>query len=52
MAQIHWLNDISGSFTNAADWNGGMVPGPSDDAILDAAGDRALYSQHHCKLGP
>jgi hypothetical protein len=38
MTQIHWLNAISGSFTNAADWSGGVAPGASDDAILDAAG--------------
>jgi hypothetical protein len=39
MADIHWLNPVSGSFTNAADWSGGVVPGASDDAILDAAGE-------------
>ena len=33
MAAIHWLNPLSGSFTNAADWGGGMVPGPSDGAV-------------------
>ena len=38
MPAIHWLNPISGSFTNATDWSGGIVPGASDDAILDAAG--------------
>jgi hypothetical protein len=38
MSQIHWLNAINGSFTNLADWGGGMVPGASDDAILDAVG--------------
>jgi len=38
MAQIHWANPISGGFTNTADWKGGVVPGPADDAILDAAG--------------
>jgi hypothetical protein len=38
MAEIHWANPISGSFTNAADWSSGVVPGASDDAILDAAG--------------
>jgi hypothetical protein len=38
MSQVHWLNAVSGSFTNAADWSGGAVPGPSDDAILDAPG--------------
>jgi hypothetical protein len=38
MSQIHWLNPVSGGFTNAADWQGGTVPGASDDAILDAVG--------------
>jgi hypothetical protein len=38
MSEVHWLNAVSGSFTNAADWSGGAVPGPSDDAILDAPG--------------
>jgi hypothetical protein len=38
MSQIRWLTDINGSFTNAADWSGGKVPGASDDAILDAVG--------------
>ena len=38
MSAIHWLNPISGSFTNAAYWSGGRVPGSSDDAVLDAVG--------------
>ncbi len=38
MTAIHWLNPVSGSFTNAADWSGSVVPGQDDDAILDAAG--------------
>ena len=38
MAAIHWLNPLSGTFTNASDWAGGVVPGKSDDAILDPAG--------------
>ena len=38
MTAIHWLNPISGSFTNGADWSGGVAPGQGDDAILDAAG--------------
>jgi hypothetical protein len=38
MSQIHWLNAINGRFTNPADWGGGVVPGASDDAILDAVG--------------
>ncbi len=38
MTQIHWLNDLSGSFTNPANWSGGLVPRSADDAILDPAG--------------
>ena len=38
MAAIHWLNPISGSFTNAADWSGGAVPSADDEALLDATG--------------
>jgi hypothetical protein len=38
MTQIHWTNPVSGDFTTAADWAGGVVPGAADDAILDAAG--------------
>ena len=38
MSQIHWLEPVSGNFTNASDWSGGRVPGASDDAILDAGG--------------
>jgi len=43
MTQIHWANPISGSFTNASDWSGGVVPGANDAAILDAAGVK-LYT--------
>ncbi len=38
MTQIHWTNPISDVFSNGADWSGGVVPGASDDAILDASG--------------
>ena len=38
MSQIHWVNPLSGSFTNTADWAGGVVPGAQDDAVLNAAG--------------
>jgi hypothetical protein len=40
VSEIYWLNPISGSFTNPSYWSGGVVPGPSDDAIIDAAGNR------------
>ena len=38
MSTIHWLSDVSGDFSYAADWKGGAVPGPSDSAVLDATG--------------
>jgi hypothetical protein len=38
MTAIHWLSDTNDSFTNAADWSGGKVPGASDSAIVDAVG--------------
>jgi hypothetical protein len=38
MSKIYWLNPVKGKFTDAADWRGGVVPGASDDAILNAAG--------------
>ena len=38
MSDVHWLQAVNGSFTNAADWSGGVVPGAHDNAILDAQG--------------
>ena len=38
MASIHWAKAVSGTFATGADWSGGKVPGPGDDAILDALG--------------
>ena len=38
MAQIHWANQVNGSFSDALDWSGGVAPGISDNAILDASG--------------
>jgi len=35
---IHWLNPVSGDFSNASDWSGGAVPGAADVAVLDASG--------------
>ncbi len=35
---VHWVNPVSDSFDNAADWSGGFVPGAANDAILDAPG--------------
>jgi hypothetical protein len=36
MAQIFWNHLGDGSFNTGADWSGGVVPGPNDDAILGA----------------
>ena len=38
MAVRHWL-DSNGNWNTAADWTGGLVPGSTDDAIIDAAGN-------------
>jgi hypothetical protein len=38
---VHWLHQVTGSFTNASDWSTGAVPGSADDAILDASGNTA-----------
>jgi hypothetical protein len=41
MAKIAWTNSQGGSWTTAADWSGGAVPGSADDvtiAIAPAAG--------------
>ena len=40
MAGIHWATPVSGDFTDAADWTGGVVPGKNDTAII-AGGPRA-----------
>jgi hypothetical protein len=36
MTSITWKNAISDNFSVAGDWNGGVVPGASDDAVLGA----------------
>ncbi len=38
MTQIHWTNPVSADFSTSGDWTGGLAPGATDDAILDAAG--------------
>jgi hypothetical protein len=38
VSKIHWLEPIDGKFDIATDWAGGSIPGPSDDAVLNAAG--------------
>src|SRR5665213_946556 len=36
MAQIHWINAAGGDFNTALNWSPGSVPGPGDDAIINA----------------
>lgn len=38
MADIHWLNPVSGDFNTGTNWSGGTVPTRSDNAFIDAAG--------------
>ncbi len=38
MAEIHWAKPKSGDFNDPRRWVGKAVPGPGDDAILDASG--------------
>jgi hypothetical protein len=38
MADIQWTNAVSGEFGDSSDWTGGVVPGASDEAILDTPG--------------
>jgi hypothetical protein len=34
MTTIAWISAAGGDWSNGANWQGGVVPGPSDDAIL------------------
>jgi fibronectin-binding autotransporter adhesin len=38
MTTINWANGVSGLFSTAADWSGGVVPGAGDTAIISAGG--------------
>jgi hypothetical protein len=38
MADIHWLNPVSGDFNTGTNWSGGTVPGVSDNVVLGALG--------------
>jgi len=38
MANIHWKRALGGNFGKPGAWKGGVVPGPTDNALLDAAG--------------
>jgi hypothetical protein len=37
MAKIAWTNSQGGSWTTAADWSGGVVPGSADDVTINTA---------------
>jgi hypothetical protein len=36
MSTIDWANGVSGLFSTAADWSGGVIPGPRDTAVINA----------------
>jgi hypothetical protein len=38
MAMITWATGVSGTWTAASDWTGGVVPGLSDTAVIDDPG--------------
>ncbi len=38
MANINWLNDVSGDFNTGTNWSGGMVPTVADNVTLGALG--------------
>ena len=44
MSQIKWTNPAGGDFATATNWMGGVVPGPSDDAIFSLAGHYIVTS--------
>src|SRR3954452_10989558 len=41
-ATVTWVNDADGSWTNAANWSGGLLPGVGDDVAISVAGDRLV----------
>jgi hypothetical protein len=44
VTDIHWATARNGRFNSVGDWGGGVVPGASDEAILDAAGGRFIVA--------
>jgi hypothetical protein len=40
MASISWATNVSGNWSDAADWSGGAVPGSGDDASVAAFSSR------------
>jgi hypothetical protein len=45
MADIHWLNPVSGDFNTGTNWTGGTVPTASDNVFLDAVGAAFTVSE-------
>jgi hypothetical protein len=43
MAKIAWTNSQGGSWTTAADWSGGVVPGSADDVTINTAAGALGY---------
>ena len=39
MSIIHWIGSAGGSFGNTKNWNPQLLPGASDDALIDLSGD-------------
>ena len=38
LSTITWASDVSGDWDNPSMWTGGVVPGPSDDAVVSFSG--------------
>ncbi|MGO9921253.1 MAG: beta strand repeat-containing protein, partial [Isosphaeraceae bacterium] len=38
LSTITWLNPQGGDWDTASNWKGGVLPGPSDNAVIDIAG--------------
>jgi hypothetical protein len=47
MAKIVWTNTAGGDFANASNWQGGAVPGASDDALLTTVGTYTVTSNQN-----
>jgi len=35
---VHWINSLGGAWETGANWDTGFLPGPGDNAIIDAPG--------------
>jgi hypothetical protein len=46
MAAINWAAGISGNWSLASNWNGGMVPTGFDNVTIDAAGSYTINVDH------